>query len=208
MGQRSGRNCFMRQTTLLCAAMSGLLVLGSLPCRSADEDPAPPPGTPTREQLRERVKSLTPEEREVRIREFREKQAKGGGPVAREQFEQRRKDFEKLREEIKDLPPEQRQARLREFREKGGLLNQPQFNVLTPEQRAAKVKELHTRVDKEISSLESDIQKRKAKGESAAEDERRLQRMKLIGKRLDQQTQTGGSSSIGPRPGQPSQGSK
>lgn len=179
--------------------MAGLLVWGSLPCRSAEEDPAPPPGTPTREQLRERVKNLTPEEREAKFREFREKQAKGGGPLAREQFEQRRRDFEKLREEIKDLPPEQRQARLREFREKGGLLNQPQFNVLTPEQRVAKVKEFHGRVDKEISSLESDIQKRKAKGESAAEDERRLARMKLIGKRLDQQMQTGASSDLGPR---------
>ena len=180
--------------------MSGLLVFGCLPCVNAEEDPAPPPGTATREQLRERVKNLTPAEREARIREFREKQAKGGGPVAREHFEQRRKDFEKLRDEIKDLPPEQRQARLREFREKGGLLNQPQFNVLTPEQRVAKVKEFHSRVDKEISSLESDIQKRKVKGESADEDERRLQRMKLIGKRLDQQLQSGGASGIGPRP--------
>lgn len=190
----------MRQTTLLCAAISGLLVLGSLPCRGAEEEPVPPPGTPTREQLRERAKNLVPEEREAKFREFREKQAKGGGPFAREQFEQRRKDFEKLREEIKDFPPEQRQARLREFREKGGLLNQPQFNVLTPDQRVAKVKEFHTRVAREISSLESDIQKRKAKGESADEDERRLQRMKIIGKRLDQQTQTGGSSALGPRP--------
>ncbi len=180
--------------------MSGLLVFGCLTCIGAEEDPAPPPGTATREQLRERVKNLTPVEREAKIREFREKQAKGGGPVAREQFEQRRKDFEKLREEIKDFPPEQRQVRLREFREKGGLLNQPQFNVLTPEQRVAKVKEFHSRVDKEISSLESDIQKRKAKGESADEDERRLQRMRLIGKRLDQQLQGGGASGIGPRP--------
>ena len=198
----------MRQPILLCAAMSGLLVCGCLPCISAEEDPAPPPGTPTREQLRDRVKNLTPAEREAKIRDFREKQAKGGGPVAREQFEQRRKDFEKLREEIKDLPPEQRQARLREFREKGGLLNQPQFNVLTPEQRVAKVKEFHARVDKEISSLESDIQNRKAKGESAEEDERRLQRMKLIGKRLDQQSQGGGASGIGPRPQPASPGPK
>ena len=188
--------------------MSGLLAFGSLPCRGADEDPAPPPGTPTREQLRERVKHLTPEEREARMREFREKQARGGGPVAREQFEQRRKDFAKLRDEIKDLPPAQREARLREFREKGGLLNQPHFNVLTPEQRAAKVKEFHARVDKEIASLEGDIQKRKDKGESAAEDERRLQRMKLIGKRLDQQAQTGGSGGIGPRPEHASPGPK
>jgi hypothetical protein len=192
----------MRQTILLCAAVSGLLVLGSLPCRSAEEDtdPAPPPGTPTREQLRERVKNLSPEEREARIREFREKQAKGGSPLAREQFEQRRKDFEKFREEIKDLPPEQREARLREFREKSGPLNQPQFNVLTPEQRAAKVKEFHTRVEKEISSLENDIRKRKERGESAAEDERRLQRMKVTRSRLEQQTLAGRSSSIGPRP--------
>ena len=180
--------------------MSGLLAFGCLPCRSADEDPAPPPGSPTREQLRDRVKNLSPAEREVRIREFREKQAKGGGPVAREQFEQRRKDFAKLRSEIKDLPPEQREARLREFREQGGLLNQPHFNVLTPEQRTAKVREFHARVNKEVASLESDIQKRKARGESAAEDERRLQRMKLIGKRLDQQTRAGGSGGIGPRP--------
>lgn len=190
----------MRQITFLCAAMSGLLTFGSLPSRGADEDPAPPPGTPTREQLRERVKNLTPEERESRIREFREKQAKGGGSVAREQFEQRRKDFARLRDEIKDLPPEQREARLREFREKGGLLNQPHFNVLTPEQRAAKVKEFHARVDKEIASLQSDIQKRKDKGESAAEDERRLQRMKLTSKRLEQQARAGGSGGIGPRP--------
>ena len=93
--------------------MSGLLFLGILPCRSAEEDPAPPPGAPTREQLRERVKNLSPEALQTKIREFREKQAKGGGPLAREQFEQRRKDFEKLREETRDLPPEQRQARFR-----------------------------------------------------------------------------------------------
>ena len=73
----------MRQPTLLCAAMSGLLIFGCLPCISAEEDPAPPPGTATREQLRERVKNLTPAEREARIREFREKQAKGGRYIAK-----------------------------------------------------------------------------------------------------------------------------
>ena len=80
------------------------------------------------------------------------------------------------------------------------MLNQPQFNVLTPEQRAAKVKEFRGRVDKEISSLESDIQKRKAKGESADEDERRLKRMKVIGKRLDQQSPAADPKALGPRP--------
>jgi hypothetical protein len=177
----------MIRTTLLFAF--GAILLNTAPVFGADDEPTPPPGRPTREELRERLKNLTPEERQARIREFRERQ--GLPPVPREEFEKHRAEWEKLREEIKDLPPEQRQARMREFREKIGL-GRPGLNALSPEEREAKRKQLQERVEKELSAL----QKEKASGKLDEEGERRLQRMETILKRLEQ----GPGSSIGSLP--------
>src|SRR5947207_3124898 len=73
----------------------------------ADNDPAPPPNRPNREELRERARMLPPADREKLSREFREKHSLGatnGG------------DWEKRREELKNLPPPEREAKLKELR--------------------------------------------------------------------------------------------
>ena len=197
---------FMKRMKWVSTFSVLLLALGSTIALSlaalAEEDPTPPPGKPTREELRERVKNLTPEKREAMIREFRERQ--GLSATNRPAFDERRRNFEKLRQEMKDLPPEERQAKLQEFREKGGV-NRTEFNGLSPEQRNAKRKELLERVEREVTDLKSE----KAKGKFSEDDERRLQRMEMIAKRLEQGPDGGGvlppprSQSVNPLPKPP-----
>lgn len=169
----------MKRTKWVSTFSILVLALGGSVATAADEDPAPPPGQPTREELRARVKNLTPEKREATIREFRER--RGLAATNRPAFDERRKNFEKLRQEMKDLPPEERQARLQEFREQGGV-NRTEFNGLSPEQRNAKRRELLERVEREVADLKSE----KARGKFSEDDERRLQRMEMIARRLEQ----------------------
>ena len=59
----------MKTKFLLCSAMATLL----LPAAVFAQDVQPPPERPNWEQLRERLQNLTPEERQAKIRELRER---------------------------------------------------------------------------------------------------------------------------------------
>ncbi|PYJ02929.1 MAG: hypothetical protein DME25_14400 [Verrucomicrobia bacterium] len=137
----------------------------------AEEDPLPPTNRPDREALRERARKLPPEERQKLIREFRERQGLGATNHS---------DWEKRREELKNLPPKEREAKLKELRQE--LLRGRQgFNTLSPEERETKRKQLKERIDAQVSQL----QKKKAEGTMTEIEQRRLERMQHISRRLE-----------------------
>jgi hypothetical protein len=126
--------------------------------------------------LREQLKNLSPEEREAKIREFRER--RGVGP--------NREEMEKLREELKNLPPQERAAKIREWREKQ-MNDRPGLKLMTAEDRQAKRKEIRARLDKQLA----DLRKMKAEGTLTAEERNRLDRMEEVAKRFEQSADAG-----------------
>ena len=149
-----------------------LLGAGFVSTISAADD-AVPPQRPNREglreELREQLKSIPPEEREARMKELREK----FGPL--------------LREELKDLSPEEREKKIQEFRQKNGGLNRPGVNTLAPEQREAKRKELRARFDKQLAEL----RQKQADGKITDEEKTRLQRLEELSKRFESAAKAG-----------------
>jgi len=155
-----------------------VMILGSAAALRAADEPAPPPGRPTREQIRESIKNLTPEERAARLKALREK---GGlGAPAADAILKRRAEVEKFREEIKDLPPEQREARILEWREKNAL-GRPASATMSAEEREARRKLFQTRIEAHIANLN----KKKADGSITEEETRRLQNMERMLKRVE-----------------------
>ena len=166
------RTALLGSTTLLLAALGSTAAL-----RAADE-PAPPPGRPTREEIRESIKNLTPEERAARLKALREKGGLGG-PAA-DALLKRRAEVEKLRGEIKVLPPEQREARIREWRETNAL-GRPALANVSAEEREARRKVFQKRIEEHLAT----INKKKADGSITEEETRRLQNMERMLKRLE-----------------------
>jgi hypothetical protein len=169
-----------------------LPVAGCLTLGAAEEDPLPPPNRPDREALRERAKNLAPEERQKMIREFREKHGLGGT---------NRSELERRREEIKKLSPEQREAKLKELRQSLGPARR-EFR-LNQQQRDSKRNEIQQRINAHIADLE----KRKAEGVLSEPEQRRLQRMHQMSRRLAQKAPPGSAGLPPPKstaePGQP-----
>src|SRR6266568_6148468 len=123
----------MQIMRIMPCAVAVLLASGSyLALKAADE--APPAKTPDRQERREQLKNLTPEERAAKIKEFREQR----------------------REELQKLSPEERAAKIKEEREKRVAARQ----ALTPQEREAKRKEIRERMDKQLGEL----RKKKADG--------------------------------------------
>jgi predicted ribosome quality control (RQC) complex YloA/Tae2 family protein len=151
-----------------------LVTLGSGAVLHAADDPAPPAGRPTREEIRESFKNLTPEERAARLKAIRD----NGGPAA-EALLKRRAELEKLREATRDLPPAQREARIREWRETNAL-SRP-LATMSPEERDAKRKLFQKRIEEQIATLN----KKKADGTITEDETRRLQNMERMRKRLE-----------------------
>ena len=147
--------------------------------RAAEDELQPPANRPDREALRERVKNLTPEERQKMIKEFRERNGLG---------RTNQSEWEKKREEFRSLPPEERAARMRELRQSLGR-ERDGFRLLTPEQREAKRAEMKKRVDTQIE----DLRAKKTDGTITEAEKRRLERMEQMSERLAK----------GPRPGRP-----
>ncbi|HEY2953220.1 MAG TPA: hypothetical protein VGK40_11580 [Verrucomicrobiae bacterium] len=133
-------------TAALVTAWAALLTT-----RAAEQPEGAPLGQPGREELRERLKNLTPEERQEKLKEFRDK--RGGLPEGLLRVE-----LQKFHDEIKNLPPEEREARIKEFREKHpnlpvgpALIAGPEraeiekfrdeIRNLPPEEREARIKE-------------------------------------------------------------------
>lgn len=158
--------------------LPGVLLTLAMPLLAvAAEELQPPGGRPERDALRERVKNLSPEERQKAIKEFRERNGLG---------RTNQSEWEKKREEFKSLPPEERAARMRELREslakdRGG------FRMLTPEQREAKRGEIKRRVDNHIEGLRA----KKADGTITEAERRRLERMEQMSKRLAKSVRPG-----------------
>jgi hypothetical protein len=152
-------------------ALSGVGVLG------AADEPKPPQPRPSREELRAKFKNLTPEERQTKLREARERQA----GTNRIDLDQRRREFQKFQDEVKNLPPAERQAKIKEWRQKHRLL-QPDFRTLDPGQARAKRGELKKRVEQQLGEL----RKKKSDGTITEQESKRLDRMELMVERLDE----------------------
>lgn len=178
------------------------MIVGSgLALRAADE-PAPPPRLQVPPELREQLRNLPPEEREAKLKEWREK---------------RRAEMEKHREELKNLSPEERAAKLKELREKrpGGLPNREEFEKrreefrnLSPEERQKKIRELQEQrraerpefkgistEEREIKRKEmqarlakqlAELRKKKTNGAITDAEQRRLEHMEVLSKRFEQ----------------------
>lgn len=148
-----------------------LVAMGSVaPLRAADE-PAPPPGRPTREEIRQNIRNFTPEERVARLKAIRDRGGIGA-PAADALL--------KLREETKDLPPAQRRARIREWRETNAFAR-PALGAMSAEEREARRKIFQTRIEQQIATLK----KKQADNSFTDEDSRRLQNMERMLKWLE-----------------------
>ncbi|MEI7733458.1 MAG: hypothetical protein WCO56_28060 [Verrucomicrobiota bacterium] len=198
--------------TLQRTAQGLTLILASgmlLPIYGADETTN---GTQTnRTEIREKFRHLTPEEREIKLKEMHEKhgnktaetekrkeELKNLPPAEREaklkEFREKHGGpagnplLEKLREELKNLPPEQREAKLKEFKEQhpelaSGLEKKHQdWQKLPPEERAAKAKEYRAKMDTVLEKL----RQKKAAGTLSDEQAKRLERMEEMRKKIEQ----------------------
>src|SRR5262245_53832506 len=167
----------MKTTLFAVSLAAGFAAVA--PALRADDDPQPPqPPRINREELREQLKNLTPEQRQAKIREFRERQL----GTNRVNIEKRRQEFQKLQEELKNLPPEERQKKMREWRQKQGLA-QPGFRTIDADQAKAKRQELKSRIDQQLTEL----RKKKADGTITEQESKRLERMETMAKRIEQQ---------------------
>ncbi len=92
--------------------MTGLVAFSAPAFLRADE-----PQKPNREELREKLKDLTPEEREAKMKEFREKHPEAAAK-RREEMEKMGKALGLNREEMEKLPPEERRAKYKEAADK------------------------------------------------------------------------------------------
>jgi cell division protein FtsN len=124
--------------------VAGLVAAGSSGLLQAED--AKPQG-PKRQEVREQVKSLPPEERGAKLKEMREGQG------------MRPQTPPNIREELGKLPPAEREARLKELREKrqAGTEHDRQLLKQRIEQRLAelrKKKEDGTITDQELRQLE------------------------------------------------------
>ena len=184
----------MKRAPLLHFPVALLLALGSAPALRAAEDPVPPPGRPTREEMREKLKDLSPEQRERKLREIREKSGPGGafkGPMS-EEMKKRRAEFDQFRESLQGLPLPEREAKLREWRGKNAAtrpLDGP--GTLTPEERESKRKEFLTRIDAQLEALN----KKKAAGTLTEDETLRLGQLEKVKQRME--------SAARPSPGLP-----
>lgn len=92
---------------------AGLFIF-SLPQISRGEDPKPAE-RPNREELREKFKNLTPEERAAKIKEMREKNSGAGRG---EEMQKMFKDLDLNMADLQKLSPEERRAKIKEAAEK------------------------------------------------------------------------------------------
>lgn len=158
---------------ILCL-LAGLVAFSSAELRAEDAKPQP---RPSREEMREKFKNMTPEEREAKIKEWKEKNpnASQGGRPGGGQF-----DPEKAREEMKETA-------------KQLGLNPEELKNLPPEERRAKVREA---ADKKTEELK----KKKADGTLTEEDKKlaeRLEKMRDMRKRFEEGRPPGGSGGKG-----------
>lgn len=97
----------MKQKLLLCGALVALI----LPAGLRAEDPKPaPPEQPNRQQLREQLRDLPPEERQAKIREMREQGGFPQGAQGQRQFQGQGGSQAGIARIAMVLTPEQRES--------------------------------------------------------------------------------------------------
>ena len=166
----------------------GLLLASPALFAAEEPDPVPPANRPDPAALRERAKKLSPEERQKLMREVRARNGLSGT---------NRTEWEKRREELKKLPPAERAAKLKELRQ-DIQQGRGKFNQLSADERDAKRKELKTRIDAQVAEL----QKRKAEGALNESEQRRLERMQQMSKRLGRPAAGNGAGKSRPDEGE------
>jgi hypothetical protein len=124
------------------------------------------------EKRREEWKDLPPQEREAKLKEWRERQSEGLP---------RPEELERRREEFRNLSPEERQRRMRELQEQRRA-ERPEVKGVTLEERQAKRKEMRARLDKQITEL----RKKKTDGTITEVEQRRLDHMEVLARRFEQ----------------------
>jgi hypothetical protein len=141
--------------------------------REAETDLPPPRPRPDVEQLRQKAgKVSSAEDRQKFIRELQERRGLAGT---------NRQESLIRREEFRKLTPEERAKRLREIRQRTEQ-GQPRYHVMTPEERNTKRLEIKQRVDGQIEALK----KQQQGGGLTDVEQRRLDRMEAMSKRLEQ----------------------
>ena len=146
----------------VCAAILGLIAANRFPARAAEGVPAPSQKV-HREEVKDEFKKLSPEERQAKIKELREK---NGGP--------NRVEIEKRREEFQKLSPAEKEARLKERKERAEKLG------LTPEERQARRKAMQDRMQHQLTEL----RKKKTDGTISTAETQRLERLEQVSKRF------------------------
>ena len=149
----------MKTSPLPCLLVA-MLVVSVAGAAAQNEKPAE---TTEPAPIVEKNKPPTAEEREKKVKEFREKQKqKGPSPEA----------IAKLREELKNLPPEERAARMKEFRErqKAAALAHPDGD---PQAK------MRARFEKRVE----DLRKKKADGTITGDESKQLERGEQMLKR-------------------------
>ncbi|MDA7916505.1 hypothetical protein N9B94_04650 [Verrucomicrobia bacterium] len=141
----------MKTSILIKIAVSALILYTS-PIQAADKKPI------SREELRKELQGLSPEDREVRIKELRNSRGEQKGLAAGAQESPERKALmEKIKKELEGLSPDERQKKMQELRSKagqngkGGFMSQisdeertkmrEEFKNLSPEERRAKIQD-------------------------------------------------------------------
>lgn len=144
------------------AGAAFLLLMPAGFVRAADEKA---PGDSNREEVRQQLKALTPEERRAKIKELREKSPAGreGKPLA---------NFARL-------TPAERAARLKEMG-----IDVEHLKKLPPAERR---KDLRQMAEKRLAEL----QKKKAEGTLTPEEEKQLARGETLRKRAGRHQATG-----------------
>jgi hypothetical protein len=163
------RRSFLLIVICLLGTLAGALTTGAAETTVTN---APAVSRISREQLREQIKNLTPEERAARLKQWREQNT----ALSTNELDRRR-------EMLRALTPAEREAKLREWRQRGvagtnSLRTAP--GKLSTEQREAKRKEIQQRVQGEFEKL----RQKEADGTISNEERIRLRRVEAIRKRL------------------------
>jgi hypothetical protein len=97
----------MNSRKYLSCAVAAFIALGATHATRAADDTESKDAQADRQQLREKLKNMTPEERQAAIKKWREEHPQAAG---------RREELRKQREAAKNLTPEQREAKGKEMR--------------------------------------------------------------------------------------------
>lgn len=150
---------------IIAPTLVAAILLGGAAALTAQ--PVEAPSKPTREDLREQFRNLTPEERRTRLQEYRDRQGSG----------QQEEIISRRREELRNMTPEQREERFREFRARqSGITNAPALQTITSEERIGRMK---ARIE-ELRASET-------AGTISAEEKTQLQRMEQVFRRFEAQ---------------------